>query len=149
VQTVGQSQSPTVNNFPPFRLRNLSRVSFGRICAQGTVDLEAIAVDFNVVTDTDGSPAFVSPQRTKDAYSQKYCSPAKFDRDFARELLRAAITVLNGGDDSAPTKPGQPQKPPEAAPAQRATAGYSDILLESEQRFDEALDAIDDGDGAA
>jgi hypothetical protein len=46
--------------------------------------------------------------------------------------------------------PAEPQATPPSGlpPAQRATACYSDILRESERRFDEAFDALDDGDGA-
>lgn len=118
----------------PFRIVALRRVSYGSKTAEFSLETPIGVVEADLFTP-EGREAFVQARSVRCKYSGDWKRTVALDRAFATRVLdalRAQVSTAKEKRDE--------HKPQSVVP--------SGTLLESEQRFDAASAALDDGDGA-
>ncbi len=113
----------------------MRRVSYGSKAAEISIETPLGVVECDLFAPTDRGP-FVQARSVRDKFTGQWRRTVALDRSFAARVLAALR---------------EPPSTPNQRHARKELQGVeqSAVLLESEQRFDAALAALDDGDAAS
>lgn len=96
---------PSNSVFPPFSVRNLREVDYGRLRWVFELVVGPVTVECNVMADDAGQPKFVTQAAVKDAYTQSYRSTVKLDRAFRDEVFDVVAAALRGEEADTEREP--------------------------------------------